>query len=373
MRAYMRIIKRHKRCPYCKQLHTKKFGYKPCKRNEPDKAFVRFQRWFCYTCHKTFSNRKSIHSFKYAIQAAKEYFVSRASYRNTARQLHINRMTAYSQIQAVCQRTKFPWELSKELKPQWSGYLLIDSDQIIVHNQPQFILVSVDGGTRDLPSTLVTQQQGVLDWECLIDTLIDIQYPFKAIISDGFPAILSAIKNKLPTIPHQLCIKHFYDETYRFFRYRQHRIHIDSKRTTLFMELLHHVLFSRSYLHFQGELNHLLNHPKLAHPVFKDHIQRLLHYIPYLTPHLIDPLIPRTTNIIENVISQLDLKINPIIKFGSHESAWNIIKHLVAWYRFKKFSNCKKRYQDHNGKAPLELAGVQLKKSHWIYQSIRQF
>lgn len=373
MEAYMKLIKRHKRCPRCKQLHTKRYGYKPCKRIMPDQAHIRFQRWYCYTCRQTFSNLKSIHAFQYAARAAKHYFVGRASYRNTAKILKINRMTAYNHIQAVCKRTKFPWELSQELSPTWSGYLLIDSDEVIVHNQHQYLLVAVDSGTRDIPSALLSQHQGVAQWEQLLDTLHSIQYPFKAIISDGFPSILSAVKNKHPQVPHQLCVKHFYDETYRFFRYRPFRMHLDSKLTELFMNLLHPVVFAQSYAHHRGELNHLLNHPKLSHPAFKEPIQRLRYYLPYLTRYLFDRNIPQTTNIIENVIGQLDLKLNPIIKFGSHESAWNTIKSVIAWYRFKKFSNCRKRYQHHNGKTPLELAGVKLKNTPWIYQAVRQF
>jgi transposase-like protein len=373
MEAYMRVIKRHKRCPHCDGLHTRKHGFRYRKKRNSNERFISVLRWYCYTCKRSFSDIKSIHKFQYAISAARHYFVGRASYRNTAKILHIDRMTAYTHIQAVCQRTKFPWELSQELTPTWSGYLLLDSDEVIVHNQHQYLLTAVDSATRDIPSALLMQHQGLSAWEQLLDTLTAIHYPFKAIISDGFSSIISAVKNKHPHIPHQLCVKHFYDETYRFFRYRPFHMHLDSKLTNLFMDLLRPVLFAHSFAHHQGELNHLLNHPKLAHLSFKEPIQRLRCYLPYLTRYLFDRNIPRTTNIIENVFSQLDLKLNPIIKFGSHESAWNTIKSVIAWYRFKKFSNCRKRYQYHNGKAPLELAGVTLKNTPWIYQSIRQF
>jgi transposase-like protein len=372
MEAYMRIIARHQRCVHCHSTHTRKNGFRYRKKRSHDKRIIRVVRWFCLSCKKTFSDTKSIHRFAYAINAARHYFVGRASYRNTARQLHINHMTAYTHVQAVCQRTKMPWELSRDLTPQWSGYLLVDSNQIIVNNRPAYMLFSVDAATRDIPSLILSRQQTVPDWQRLFTTLTDVKYPFKAFISDGYQSILTAVKTMFPRVPHQICLKHFYDETYRFFRYCPHRIHMDKKHTNLFMNLLHSVLFARSFGHYQGELNHLLNHPKLTHPIFKDHIQRLLQYPHYILPHFFDQNIPRTTNIIENVIGQLDLKINPSIKYGSYESAWNTIKSIVAWYRFKKFSNCRFRYRHHNGKAPLELAGVKLKKTSWIYQAIRQ-
>ena len=369
----MKLIKRHKKCLCCNGMHTKKFGFTPRKRIKPDHSIMLFQRWYCYDCKKTFSDTTSIHKFSYAANAARHYFVSRASYRNTARHLNINHMTAYKHIQAVCQRTKMPWELSRDLEPQWSGYLLIDSDQIIVHGRPEYLLVAVDAHTRDIPSAILMNQQGLSAWQLLFKTLANIGYPFKTIISDGFSSILSAVKHTYPDLPHQLCVKHFYDETYSLFRYRKHRAHISPRRTDHFLKQLHRMLFATSLVHYQGELNHLLNDPKINHPDFKDDIIRLRHYTRYLTPHFFDKRIPRTTNIIENVIGQLDLKINPIIKFGSHERAWITIKTIIAWYRFKKFSNCRQRYKHHNGKAPLELAGVHLKKSSWIYQAIRQF
>lgn len=373
MEAYMRLIKRHKRCPHCDGTQTRKHGLLKRKRTKPDHAKVPIQRWYCHVCKRAFAEVRSIHSYEYAPRAANHYFVGRASYRNTARQLRIDRMTAYAHIRAVCERTKFPWELSTELKPSWGGHLLVDSDEIIVGDHKEYILLAVDSATRDIPTALVTKQQGIDDWKLLFDSLTHVSYPFKSITSDGFSSIVHAIKHAFPKLPHQLCVKHFYDETYRFLRYRPHRMHLHSKHVAMFMRQLHHILFARSFMHFRGELTHVLNHPVFNSRDFKDVISRLTQHTPYFLPHFYDHNIPRTTNIIENVISQLDLKLNPIIKFGSHESAWNTIKCLFAWYRFKKFSNCRKRYKHHNGKAPLELAGVQLKQSSWIYQAMRQF
>jgi len=72
--------------------------------------------------------------------------------------------------------------------------------------------------------------------------------------------------------------------------------------------------------------------------------------------------IPRITNSSKNIFSQLGLKLNPAIKFGSHESAWNTAKCLISWYRFKKFSGCCKTHMC-KGKAPLELAKGETQKS----------
>lgn len=106
-------------------------------------------------------------------------------------------MTAYKHIQAVCKRAKMPYELSMELKPTWSGYLALDSDDINVFRHKEHLLIAVDVGTLDIPNALLCRHQGQLDWELLLETLKQLHYPFKAIISDGALTLLSAVKRSL--------------------------------------------------------------------------------------------------------------------------------------------------------------------------------
>ncbi len=373
MEAYMRIIKRHKRCPYCTGIRTRKHSIMYRKRLKPDHAKKEYQRWYCYACNKTFSNTGLIHSKQYAAQAAEHYFVGRASYRNIARILNIHRMTAYRHVQELCQRAKMPWELSTELKPTWSGYLLIDSDAVIVNNRKEYLIVAVDSVTRDIPAAILTKEQGVAQWGLLLSMLKDISYPFQAIVSDGFPPIHAAIRAHIPTIPHQLCVRHYHDSIFRVLRYRPHREKVDPQTTEIFMRHVHDILFAPTIGHYRFFLDKLLATKLAQHRGLRDQIFQLQHHYRYLTPHFFNQNIPRTTNIVENVFSQLDLKLNSAIKFGSHESAWNTAKCLISWYRFKKFSSCCKTHRCNNGKAPLELAGVKLKNTSWIYQAIRQF
>jgi len=361
--------RRHKRCPHCNSLSTQRYGYKPRKKFSLYHPRIRCTRWYCRNCNRTFSNLKSIYSFTYAKRAAELYFDGKSSYRNAAKLLRIDRMTAYKHIQAVCKRAKMPYELSMELKPTWSGYLALDSDDINVFRHKEHLLIAVDVGTLDIPNALLCKHQGQLDWELLLETLKQLHYPFKAIISDGAFTLLSAVKRSLPNIPHQVCVRHFEDESYRFLRYRKHRMPVDPKLTELFMKYLHDVLYAPTNERYLCELHNLIS---IQHPDLKPVTTRLQHHYKYLTPHLFDANIPRTTNVIENIISQLDLKLNPIIKFGSHESAWNTLKLVISWYRFKKFSSCNKKNQRNNGKSPLEIAGVTPKNTHWIYHAIRQ-
>jgi transposase-like protein len=373
MEAYMIKIRRHKRCPYCAGFNTKKFGYKSHKRTRPDHSSIRLARWFCKSCKKTFINSNSIFAIDHAKDAAELYFDAKASYRSVAKVLGIHKMTAYDHIQEVCQRAKMPWELSKELNPTWSGYIAIDSNTINVFKFKKHLQISVDTGTRDIPNAILAHHDDAPNWTLMLTMLKDqLSYPFKGIVSDGDSSIISAVNSALPNIKHQICVRHFENEMYRFLQYRKHRIRVDAKLSKLFMKYLHEVLYAKNIYDYKYELYRLLKHSKLKHPDLKDAVTKLQHAYKYLTPHFFDRNIPRTNNIAENVISQLDLKINQIVKFQSHETAWNTIKLLISWYRFKKFSSCRKRNRKNNGHSPLELAQANLNNKHWIYQAIRQ-
>jgi hypothetical protein len=294
------------------------------------------------------------------------------SYRNVAKLLGIHRMTAYAHIQSVCRNAKMPVELSLEYKPSWSGYLVVDSNTLNVFQSCEYLLVGVDAGTRDIPHALLVRRESAASWIQLLEDFRDaLGYPIKAIVSDGDPVIVNAIETAFPGIPHQMCVRHFEQEMFRFLRYRPHRMAVDLKRTRIFMYFLHRVLYSSTLQEYLFALDVLRCHPVLEHAEFKDAISKVERYYRYLTPRFLDPAIPRTTNIVENVFSQLDAKFNPIAKFGSHESAWSTAKLLISWYRLKAFSSCRRRHARHNGLSPLQLGGVAISKQHWINQAIR--
>ena len=79
----------------------------------------------------------------------------------------------------------------------------------------------------------------------------------------------------------------------------------------------------------------------------------------FIWTHFKHPGLPRTNNIIEGVIGQLKHKITDCHGFEHFETAWNCLKMVIMNYRFHKFT-CS-RLKGHNGKSPLELAGVDTK------------
>ena len=90
-----------------------------------------------------------------------------------------------------------------------------------------------------------------------------------------------------------------------------------------------------------------------------------------LTRHHFYPGMPRTSNIGEGVISRLDSKINQADGYAGYDTAWATLKMLIMRYRFKKFTDCRKKNIHKNGKSPLELCGVDVSNINWIKFSQR--
>jgi hypothetical protein len=63
-------------------------------------------------------------------------------------------------------------------------------------------------------------------------------------------------------------------------------------------------------------------------------------------------------------IDKVKHKITDCHGFTYPETAWNSMKMIIMNYRFHKFT-CR-RIQGHNGKSPLNLAGVNTTGMNWI-------
>jgi transposase-like protein len=82
----------------------------------------------------------------------------------------------------------------------------------------------------------------------------------------------------------------------------------------------------------------------------------------YMTHHRI-PGLPADANITENVIKQLGKKLRLMEGFQTVDSAERFIRLLVGCYRFKRFTDSG---NGHNGKSPLEIAGIDLTNLDWL-------
>lgn len=286
-----------------------------------------------------------------------------ASYRNVAKTLHISKNTIFEELNSLGEHCKDFEYIAHELQPQWSGYILIDGKTIYIKEDKEVLLLTADATTQDIPLAGLFDSENATNYTDLLQDLRDgIRYPIKGITVDGEPALLKAIISVFPKVPLQLCVRHYEENLKRYFQYHFHGVKDGVPR---FLDMVHRMLYTTCSAHLDHVYREYLDTLDFFSVTrLGSEVDRFESNFGRLWTHLYHPGMPRTTNIIEGVIRQLSRKIDDTDGFNSHRTAWNSLKLMIINYRFKRFS-CS-RIKGHNGKCPLELAGVDTSGINWV-------
>jgi transposase-like protein len=291
------------------------------------------------------------------------YFTTEASYRAVAKTLHVSKNIIFHELNQLGENCKSFLKVAQELKPKWSGYLLIDGKMIRIKKEKEALLITADAKTQDIPCAGLFDAEDTNNYKSLLENVKnEIKYPIKGIIVDGDPALSSAISSVFPNIPIQLCVRHYSENLKNHFKYHYRGIPDGIPR---FLELAQWMLYVKNIADLDCLYKEYLD--KLDYfriTGLKKEVDQFENNFGKLWTHLYHPRMPRTTNIIEGIIRQLSRKIDDTDGFNSHRTAWNSLKLMIMNYRFKRFS-CS-RIKGHNGKGPLELAGVNISKINWV-------
>ena len=356
----MRKCKHRIRCPNCQSLNTKRQG-----KRQLDGGRKR-QRWHCHNCKSSFTPYKE----QLNLNTCRLYFEKGCGYRETGRTFQIAPITAWNKTIPFGFNCKSPLEVSLELKPKWSGFLLLDGDAINVLGKEESLLLGVDVYAQDIPVGLLVRQELKIHWVLILNVLkIQLGYPFKGVVSDGDPRIKGAVKEVTPDVPYQICIKHYEDFLRYVLRYqfkRRRGMHREYER---FIDEVHQMLYAPNIEMSKGSIERIIADTNFKRAGLADLIDKLIRDFPYLITHFLHPGLPRTNSIIEGVISRLDRRINPTNGFQYHKTAWATIKMMIMRYRFKPFTDSRNKKNNH--KAPLELAGVDVSGIDWLKFSQR--
>lgn len=352
----MKRIQRRVKCPYCSSIDTKRHG-----RTKSRKGIS--IRWYCKSCKKAFTPRLG----QISKEGTRLYFDSGASYRSVGRKLNTEAKTAYRKIIALGFNCKSPMETSLEFKPNWSGYLIVDGDSIRIASIRESLLLGVDAVTQDIPHAILAEHEDGLNFTHLLLVLKSpIGYQFKGIISDGDPSVQESIKVVLPGVPYQYCVRHFEKELYRYIRYQFTQKRGHWREADRFLESSRKLLYANNHETAHEYMLAISMDPGFKKAGLGPAINKIKVNFSDLTRHHFHPGMPRTSNIGEGVISRLDSKINQADGYKCHDTAWATLKMLIMRYRFKVFTDCRKKNKHKNGKSPLELSGVDVSKLNWI-------
>ncbi|MBI2238926.1 MAG: hypothetical protein HYU54_10445 [Actinobacteria bacterium] len=260
-------------------------------------------------------------------------------------------------------QAKTPLEVSAELRPPaWSGFLGVDGKAIFVAGEEASLLVGVDQGSHDAIHVVVAEAEAEEGFERLVrEAVTEAGYPLKALVMDAAAPFLAAHANYFARLALQLC---------RIHASRRLDFDIakakDSPDAPLRAELKDRVramLFAPDEATARELLGALLEDRDRYEGLGRhDTIGALTkRFELYMTHHRVEGL-PADANITENVIKQLGKKPRLMEGFASLDNAERYVRLLVGNYRFKRFTDSCRG----NGKAPLELAGVDLAGVDWL-------
>lgn len=277
----------------------------------------------------------------------------------------VSRITLNEWVAEAGGAAKTPLEVSVELAPgAWGGYLGVDGKAIFVGGEEHCLLVGVDQATHDVVHALVCESEGEEGFERLVrETVTVAGYPLKGLVSDAAPYFVAAWQDYFARLPLQLCRIHF-------SRRLDHDIpkakrSPSAARRAELKERIRAVLFAPTYAQAARRCVALVDDRARYEGLSRyDTLGSLqANFGLYMTHHRVEGL-PADANVTENVVKQLGKKPRLMEGFSNLESAERYSRLLVGCYRFKRFTDsCR---PDHNGRSPLELAGVDPLPKDWL-------
>lgn len=272
-------------------------------------------------------------------------------------------------------------QVAKEVKPIWKGILGVDGKWIKTAGSNRCMLVGLDLATRDIPNFEYAESENSLDYKIFYLTIKEMDYPAKAFVMDRNPNSIRWARKIFPNIPIQFCCAHFIRETDQKLHYLLALIKLRAsknneqyqkriKQYKLRLELrkkVYNILFAKTEKLAKRRLQSLV---KCGHKFTKPYMQKIIVTLikdgdGFFTHFKVNGL-PRSNNLTELLVNQIEARIKLIEGFQSDETAENFIRLFIHYLRFKTFTYCKKKNKYKNGKFPLQIAKSNLKTNNWL-------
>lgn len=262
-------------------------------------------------------------------------------------------------------------EVSRELKPsRWGGYLGVDGKELrIGHRDTASLMIGVDQATQDIVHALVLPIESGAGFVRLVtEAVTDARYPLRGVVADlgpGAPpsSFPQASTDYFGRLPFQACRVHFDRrlDLYLPAAKNQPGASLRAELKTRIRRVLYAPTYQEAFARYYQLAANESRYTTLGghHNLIKS-LRRTFGL--YMTHHH-HPGLPADSNITENVIRQLNHKLHLMEHFATIQSAEHFSRLLIGCYRWKRFTDSN---NGHNGKSPLELAGVTLPTTNWL-------
>lgn len=353
-------------------------------------------------------------------EMARRHVEQRESYRVLAKRVReesgraISPTSVNEMVAEVAQRCKGVLEMSAELRPRWTGYLLLDEKMVPVRGKQDWFYFGVDS-SGDIVNGRDVEELTATEAMAFIEEIKSVNYRVKGVTTDLDAALTIAVAKALPGIPHQICLKHAFSALENAIGYRdlrqKHQWNTEVMRREFqklpdkkgiwvqrarmgFVDT--YELFKKvSRRHQETEHLHKMLQGIVFAPTRAVALERLGEFKRSRPPSIVaaqkrkamnflnryfDQMMtyhdhrgmPRTTNLIENVNKQIQRRVKTIEAFQTRSRARNYMNLLIAYLRHKPYTDCRGRRKILNGLSRLEAAGVDLTSRDWLENSLNK-
>ena len=306
--------------------------------------------------------------------------MERASIRILSRRYCVDKRSILKQIHSRSEGVKDGAWIAKKFAPKWTGILAVDGKVVRVYDKlsrhlsgkvseqelswlnKKVWLCGIDCETGDLPHYELSEEESKIDLSMYFKTLKEMGYPLRVLVSDGNTDILSAARFVFKKdFIFQLCTRHFTESLLRHAGASK-----DDPKIKLLILLIQRVIEAENLDEASRYLD-ALRRQKQDTKIEKYLIDLFKKHAPDLTAHLFHPelAIPHTSNDIENLFRQLNLRLKSIGRFQKWQYAREYLKSWALMRRFTKFTDCRGNRRQRNDRAPLEIAGVEIGGVEW--------
>ncbi len=272
--------------------------------------------------------------------------------------------------------------VAKRFLPWWSGVLVFDGKVVRVYDElatrldrTHFSedelrwmhkarwLCGIDHGTGDLPHYDLAEAESRIELIMYFQKLKSINYRLVALICDGNPEIPHAAKFVFgERIVVQRCTRHFLEDLRRLLPADPER-HEERVKLETLIRLIKNVIEADTLDQAAAHAAILKCWQPRSRSLLARQMLRMFEGIKHLlTAHLTHPQLrlPHTTNDIESLFKQLNLRLKSLGRFFRFRFACDYLNAWTLLRRFTPFTDCCKTRRHRNGKAPLELAGAHI-------------
>jgi len=323
-----------KRCPECSSLDTKKNGFIYSRIFTLRGSVTRrTQRYYCHYCRTSFTHfgkdkrKKTSDDLKQKVVF--DYVISKSSLQDIRRRYGVARSTILNWLQRISTTLSLGIRIDAA---RCSGVIQIDGKELKIKGKKKTVFLSIDAKTKQPLSCMVCDGENTRTAEQFLKNLKN-RYPreIRGVVPDfgRGKCFLGVVKRILPNVPHQVCLVHYQRYVWLFIpRTHRSRFYL---RNQLLKSLIKNVVKSSTReesLFWLERINHFK--PFFRASYHKRFIRSINKNYDVLTKFLDYDFLNTNTNIVENMIRQLDRKLKNLDGFKSNK---NLDCFIKLWFK----------------------------------------